>query len=283
MSGPDDPAAVSAQYAGPERFDARVRLYRLYARARPTWLGWCWQQLALSPGERVAEVGTGTGNLWLENARAMPQGLAPLLSDRSAGMLHAARQRLRPFAARFHFQRADVQHLPWREAAFDVVIANHMLYHVPDRPRAIAQLARVLSPSGRCLVGTNDRGHLRELRELLADFEVESSLGSASAHRVFDLERAERELGAAFDEVRIARRRERLEVRDASVVGDYLRSIATESPANRARIARARSHVSERIRVEGCFEVTVAAGVCVARLPRPPARGRPAGRPAPTR
>ena len=40
----------------------------------------------------------------------------------------------------------DLQALPFPEACFDAVIANHMLYHVPDRPRALAEVQRVLKP-----------------------------------------------------------------------------------------------------------------------------------------
>ena len=44
---------------------------------------------------------------------------------------------------------ADVQDLPFPDASFDAVIANHMLFHVEDRPRALGEIVRVLRPDGR--------------------------------------------------------------------------------------------------------------------------------------
>jgi SAM-dependent methyltransferase len=61
----------------------------------------------------------------------------------------------------------DVQELPFDDGEFDVAIAAWMLYHVPDVPRALAELARVLEPGGRLVAVTNYLDHLREARELI--------------------------------------------------------------------------------------------------------------------
>jgi SAM-dependent methyltransferase len=62
---------------------------------------------------------------------------------------------------------ADVQDLPYADGAFDVAVAAWMLYHVPDRDRAVSELARVLRPGGRLVAATNSVLHLHELRELV--------------------------------------------------------------------------------------------------------------------
>ena len=58
---------------------------------------------------------------------------------------------------------ADIQNLPFPDGSFDVAVANWVLYHVPDRARAIAELARVLTPTGRFVGCYNAPGHLQEL------------------------------------------------------------------------------------------------------------------------
>ena len=65
----------------------------------------------------------------------------------SAGMLRAVR-----YPALFC---ADVAALPLRDGSFDVVLAAHMLYHVPDRRAAVSELRRVLVPAGVCIAVTN--------------------------------------------------------------------------------------------------------------------------------
>ncbi len=267
MSRLDDPAAVAEQYAGPGNFDARVRIYRLYARAHPSWIEWLWDQIGLVDGERVLEAGVGTGNLWIENASRLPRSSPIVLTDLSAGMLATARGRLAGldgFEAHARFQRADVQHLPFPDACFDVAIACHMLYHVPDRARGIAELARVLAPGGRCCVGTNDWTHQIELRELIARFQVDSTMmriGRDSA--AFDLETAADELAPAFGSLRVAQRQDRLDVTDATAVGDYVRSACPNTPDNLERIAALEDHVARRIQREGLFRLTVSAGLVV--------------------
>lgn len=260
-----DPSAVSAQYATAENFEARVRLYRLYSRASPTWLEWLFDEIAVAPGERVLEVGTGTGALWVENAGRLPDAQL-VLSDRSPGMLARARERLDACSPRASLQLIDVGAIPYRDASFDVAIANHMLYHVADRARGIGELARILVSGGRCAVGTNDRTHQIEIRELVDRFGVESNMMRVRRDdALFDLETADDELSREFDEVRVARRHDRLEVTDATALGDYVRSVCPRDPENLARIDRLQARVAQQIERQGSFHLTVAAGVCVAR------------------
>jgi SAM-dependent methyltransferase len=271
MSKLSDPAEVAAQYARPDNFDARVRLYRLYATGRPGWLEWLFAEIGLSPGERVLEVGTGPAYVWAENADRVPKAQI-VLSDRSAGMLAAARERLGSIAAlagtRLSLHRVDAQAIPFADHSFDVTIASHMLYHVPDRARAIGELARVLKPNGRCHVGTNDWTHQIEIRELVARFGVESTMVRVGRDdAVFDLETATQELSRSFAQVRVSRRHDHLEVRDASVLGDYVRSACPAEPENLERIDRLERHVAEQIERQGSFHLTVAAGVCEATGP----------------
>ena len=52
---------------------------------------------------------------------------------------------------------ADIQNLPFPDGSFDVAVANWVLYHVQDRALAIAELARVLTPTGRFVGCYNPR------------------------------------------------------------------------------------------------------------------------------
>ena len=62
---------------------------------------------------------------------------------------------------------ADVAALPVRDGVFDVVLAVHMLYHVPERATAVRELRRVLVPGGVCVAVTNGARHTRSLRGLV--------------------------------------------------------------------------------------------------------------------
>jgi len=66
-------------------------------------------------------------------------------------------------------QLADVQALPFADGEFDVVVANWVLYHVEDLELGLSELARVLRPGGALVAGTQGRGHLLNVWELLGD------------------------------------------------------------------------------------------------------------------
>lgn len=108
---------------------------------------------------RVLEVGGGQGEL----AEWMRDELEAQVSflDLSPRMVELARAR------RLDAQVGDVQALPFADASFDVVVAAWMLYHVPDIPRALSEIERVLAPGGSLVAVTTSVGHLSELRDLI--------------------------------------------------------------------------------------------------------------------
>ena len=75
------------------------------------------------------------------------------------------------FAAQVQFRQFDADHVPFDTASFDLVIANHMLYHVPNIDNTLGELRRVLKPSGQLFAATNGPNHMRELDELLVGFD----------------------------------------------------------------------------------------------------------------
>jgi SAM-dependent methyltransferase len=121
----------------------------------------------------VLEVGSGPGYLWTENTNRLPADIHMFLSDRSAGMLADARQRIRRAGISADWVECDVLQLPFQHESFDLAIANHMLFLVNDPTTAVAELARVLRPGALLFATTNHRDHLLELFELFIELSPE--------------------------------------------------------------------------------------------------------------
>jgi ubiquinone/menaquinone biosynthesis C-methylase UbiE len=99
----------------------------------------------------VVDVGTGTGFL---AEGALDAGARVIGVDASEGMLEQVRARFadRPFEAR----AGEVDAIPVDDGSADAVLANMVLHHAPDPPRAIAEMTRILKPGGRLVITDAD-------------------------------------------------------------------------------------------------------------------------------
>ena len=105
-------------------------------------------------GRRVLDVGCGTGRFVATLAeRARVTGVDP-----EPEMLAVARRRLPP---EVELLRASAEELPFADASFDAAVLR-LVVHLLDRPRAFAELRRVLGPDGRLVFATFDPAHVRE-------------------------------------------------------------------------------------------------------------------------
>ncbi len=157
MTRLDDQVVVAEQYACEDNLRARQALYEETEGTQPHDVLRSALR-ALAP-RRVLEVGGGQGEL----AEWMRDDLGAQVSflDFSPRMVELARGR------GLDAQVGDVQELPFPDASFDVVVAAWMLYHVPDIPLGLREIARVLHPGGSLVAVTTSVEHLRELRDLL--------------------------------------------------------------------------------------------------------------------
>ncbi|MGE3841548.1 MAG: ubiquinone/menaquinone biosynthesis methyltransferase [Vicinamibacterales bacterium] len=103
------------------------------------------EQARIEPGERVLDLACGTGDL-ADRARARGARVAGL--DLTRAMLSAARHR---HGSALSFVQADMMHLPFTAARFDVVTAGYALRNLPDLNGGLREIARVLKPGGRLL------------------------------------------------------------------------------------------------------------------------------------
>lgn len=252
----------SEQYSTSANLSARMELHRRFSTNRYGFSRWVFEQMTLAPDRRLLEVGCGPGTLWRENAERIPDSLRLCLSDYSLGMVREARQGL-PQDSQFAFANLDVQTLPFPSGFFDSVIANHMLYHVPDLARGVRELARVLKPGGKLYAATNGGNHLREMHTLINEFEprciprIESTIS-------FRLENATAILRQAFKDIEVRRYPDGIWLTEAQPLVNYILSLWDYSEIlTSERTEALAAFLQDKIKTDGGISITKEAGLVI--------------------
>jgi SAM-dependent methyltransferase len=264
FSGGDQAYLRDVQYRTGAKLDVRSHLHRTYSTS-PIPIAQFEALLIEWPATaRVLECGCGNGRFW--EAPAPPRSMSLTLTDLSQGMVDEAIERARTNGFDdVEGEACDIQSLPFADGSFDVVVANHMLYHVPDPDIGVAEIARVLSPGGTVLVATNGYGHMREINDALADVFGSHAEG---LYEVFGIDTGEARLREQFGSVVWHAFDNDLVVDDPQAVIDYGLSFPPGEFASAEQRDAFAAAVGHRF-TDGRLRIRTRAGVFVCRRPRP--------------
>ncbi len=258
----DQTYLLTDQYKDAAKLDARVQLHLLYSTNKYGWHQWCFDQYALPIEATVLELGCGPAYLWKTNLDRLPTEWRVTLSDFSAGMLEQAKRNLGKRASAFHFEIIDAQALPFEAHTFDAVIANHMLYHVPDRLQALSEMRRVLKPGGKVYLATNGLNHLRELGQLEKRFDPTINFGWGGASQSFSLDKGGVEATQFFANVHIVRYENELNVTEAEPLVNYMLSMTTAADMKDRRDELQR-FVEHELTEHGVIHISIESGMFI--------------------
>ena len=230
-----------SQYKDSRNLDARIALHTHYSTSSVGGWNSIFDLYAFAPDARILEIGCGTGLMWVKTKERIAAGWQITLTDFSAGMLEESVRNLNEagIAQRFIFEQADAQALPCPANAFDAVIANMMLYHVPDRDKAFSEIKRVLTEKGMLYAVTVGREHLAEIHRLAHAFERKSGLSIGQWGRdlgtdgFFTIESGKPELCQHFASVSVHHFQSSLHVTDVDPLVDYILSTSPDPIAHR--------------------------------------------------
>ncbi len=160
-----------AQYDSLANLKLRVDLHDRYSKRGINWHRWVYEQIYALPVSNVLEVGSGLGRLWEVSLPDWNPDWQIVLTDQSKTMVNACLLVTRGVAApRFSVELAKVENLLFEDNSFDLIVANHMLYHVDDLDTAMDSISRVLRTDGYFVAATNGSRHLFELETAMRKF-----------------------------------------------------------------------------------------------------------------
>jgi ubiquinone/menaquinone biosynthesis C-methylase UbiE len=256
---------LANQYRDGTNLNARILLHQKFSTNPYSWFGWVFDQFNLPAQGRILELGCGAGTLWMDNLERIPTGWEITLSDFSAGMVVQAQANLSQKRS-FLFKQVDARStpLPFEAGFFDGVIANHMLFHIPEKPPLLAEVRRILKPGGHFYATTIGERHMIEMAELIRKFEPDSEHWDQMATS-FTLENGAAQLLPWFSNVALRRYEDGLAVTQAAPLVDYIRSGWEDLAGD--RLDQLRELVDQEMELRGeVFFITKDSGIFEAVL-----------------
>lgn len=225
-----DEEKINEQYLDSSNLEKRIRIHD-YSTATEDWMEWVFHKMDLKSGMTILELGCGNGLLWLKNIHKLPQGIHLVLTDRSEGMLTETKENIKPYQAlldernvTIEYQIMDANDLSLKLQTYDAVIANHMLYHVKNRDASLQTIAKALKPNGAFFCSTVGNTHMKEMHELVANFDARIEMPSMRFSHTFQLENATKQLEKHFSAIERHDHENDLIVDNADVIYDYIDS-----------------------------------------------------------
>ncbi len=262
LTDPND--LQSDQYRSADNLNTRIALHERFSVNPQGWFAWLWNTLAELPAQaRVLELGSGSGALWMACPERIPAGWSITISDFSPGMLDAAWRNLVTLGRGFQFEQIDAQAIPYPAESFDIVIANFMLYHVPDRPRALAEIWRVLRAGGQLVAATAGINHLKEMDDWFARLDPTGEM--AAFRNPFTLENGLEQLQPFFSPIEIRRYPDSLRITAIPPLMAYLRSTFRAGEAPEAVFAQLEQELTAELQAQGAIHITKDSGLFLAR------------------
>ena len=219
-----DDTTVKKQYKNADNLNIRISLHRKYSTNKQGFGNWIFSNYRIKDGMSVLELGCGTGEMWLEQGDIIKRCEKLILSDLSEGMIQTAKENLKSYDG-IEYRIADIQDIPFPDKEFDVVIANMMLYHVPDLSRGLKEVCRVLKENGTFYCATYGENGIMENVELMFDDFPISSVYNYN----FTLQNGKEKLREFFKNVVKYLYEDALNVTDIEDMIDYIYSLPSFS------------------------------------------------------
>ncbi len=252
---------TETQYKTPEKLKARYQIYE-FGTSKTSWANWIFDKIHFFNKSLILELGSGPGELWKQNLERIPLDSQIILSDNSEAMVKEAKLSLSCVNMFIDFKKIDAHSIPYPENKFDIIIANHMLYHCIDIDKVLQEILRVLKPHARFYASTLSKNHLIEFKDLFGDFDKFTE-GFMAFRGRFEIENGAKILSKHFKKVKLYTFRNNLIIPNAEPIIQYLLSYSNYSKSSllQSKINELRISLKEKIESHGPIKITGISGM----------------------
>jgi ubiquinone/menaquinone biosynthesis C-methylase UbiE len=219
---------VNNLYIKKDTLSTRINLHAKYSVNKYGWNKWVFEQYNINKNNKIIEFGCGNGSIWVGKGEKLPENVSIILTDISPLMIEKTKENITNKI--FSIELMDIQNIPFSDNYFDIIIANHMLYHVPNIDKALFEIRRTLKEGGLFYSTTVGKEHLIELETIYKKYQDKVKF-SYSGDLSFRLDNGKELLQNYFNEIDIKYYIDFLEVTNSQDLLDYINSY-NEIPDN---------------------------------------------------
>lgn len=252
---------VKEQYKSTNNLNIRISIHNKYSANKQGFGNWIVSNYAIENGVRVLELGCGTGDMWNSHKHLLDNVSEIVLTDISEGMLTSA-EKLLGENSNISYKIIDIQDIPYDDSVFDIVIANMMLYHVPDINKGLSEVRRVLKKDGVFYCATyGEHGIMNYISSLLKKYGVKDEINKS-----FTLQNGKKILSDYFADIIRLDYEDALNVTNIDDMIDYIYSFS--AIGNITSVAKADiKHILENNSVNGVLHIPKEYGMFVCKDP----------------
>lgn len=251
---------IIEQYKNAKNLNDRIRLHEKYSTNKQGWFNWLFEKIDFSNVNRLLELGCGNGKLWQENKIDL-RNREVFLSDISEGMVEEVRNKL---GSDFNCILADAEKIPFKDAYFDSIIANHVLFYLNDLNLGLKEISRVLKSDGILYCSTYGKEHMKEITEIVQRFDSRINLSNHKLYEIFGLENGERILSKYFKNIQRFDYKDTLEITESKPLVDYIMSChGNQNEILGPRLAEFKEYIDRLLKQDGKIVVTKQAGLFI--------------------
>lgn len=253
---------IIEQYKNAKNLNDRISLHEKYSTNKQGWFNWLFNQIDFSKVNRLLELGCGNGKLWQEN-RIDLRNREIFLSDISEGMVEEVRNKL---GTDFNCIVADAEKIPFKDSYFDTIIANHVLFYLNDLNLGLKEIDRVLKSDGILYCSTYGKNHMKEITEIVQNFDSRINLSNHSLYDIFGLENGESILKEYFFNIQRMDYKDSLEITESKPLIDYIMSChGNQNEILGPRLNEFKEYIEELLKNSGKIVVTKQAGLFICK------------------
>lgn len=253
---------IIEQYKNAKNLNDRISLHEKYSTNKQGWFNWLFNQIDFSKVNRLLELGCGNGKLWQEN-RIELRNREIFLSDISEGMVEEVRNKL---GSDFNCIVVDAEKIPFKDSYFDTIIANHVLFYLNDLNLGLKEIDRVLKSDGILYCSTYGKNHMKEITEIVQNFDSRINLSNHSLYDIFGLENGESILSKYFSNIQRIDYQDSLEITESKPLIDYIMSChGNQNEILGPRLNEFKEYIEELLKNSGKIVVTKQAGLFVCK------------------